>query len=159
MRSKVLPALVGFTAAVAAVALQPGAGAAQVADRPGKPPVYWIDLSGTASQHPDRVFFTASSGGYMEDITWAKWGKWRTVGRGTFGTTAPCGGELPACPEGPAKIVMHKPVRCTPEFGTKEGKKVRVYRHATLTYPDGEGGTIRTDITDRAGWLTCRQAG
>lgn len=53
---------------------------------------------------------------------------------------------------------MRKPVTCTPEFGSKKGKKVRVYRHATLWYPDGEGNTIRANITDRAGWQTCKQA-
>ena len=157
MKSRIVPALVGLLAIIAAVALQPIAGASSPEQRWPKA-VYWIDLGGTASQHPDYVFFTASSGGYMEDVTWTNWGKHRTVGRGTFGTTSPCGESGPPCPDGPARIVMRKPVRCTPEFGTKKGKKVRVYRHATITYPDGEGGTIRTDITDRAGWLSCEQA-
>ena len=120
-------------------------------------PVYWIDLGGTASQHPDFVFFTADAGGYMEDVTWRHWGRYRTVGHGTFGTSAPCNPGQP-CPSGPATIVMRKPVRCTPEFGSKKGKKVRVYRHARLTYPDGEGGTLHADITDRAGWASCREA-
>lgn len=157
MKTRVLAVLVGVLTAIAAVALQPTAGASPAAAKPSSP-VYWINLAGTASQHPDSVYFTASAGGYMEDITWKSWGKHRTVGRGTFGTSAPCGGDMPACPEGPAKIVMKKPVKCTPKFGSKKGKRVRVYRHATLTYPDGAGGTTTTDITDRAGWASCKQS-
>jgi len=120
--------------------------------------VFWIDLAGAASQHPRYVYFTANSGGYVKNVTWTKWGKKRTVGKGTFGTTAPCGGEMPPCPDGPAKMVLRKPVRCTPEFGEKKGKTVRVYRHARITYPDGEGGTLRANISDRAGWATCKQS-
>lgn len=161
MKSRMLPALVGSLALVAAAALAPSAVASPADDAARATPVYWIDLGGHASQHPDYVFFTANSGGYMEDVTWTDWGSRKTVGRGTFGTTAPCdpdGVDGPPCPDGPAKIVMRKPVKCTPEFGTKKGKKVRVYRHATIWYPDGEGGTIRANITDRAGWATCKQA-
>ena len=154
MRNRLLPALVVPLALAASAALVPSAGASIATEAK---PVYWIDLGGHASQHPDYVFFTASSGGYMEDVAWAGWGSKRTVGRGTFGTTAPCNPGQP-CPAGPAKIVMRKPVTCTPEFGSQEGKKVRVYRHATLWYPDGEGGTIRANITDRAGWASCEES-
>ncbi len=118
--------------------------------------VYWIDLAGQASQHPERVYFTANSGGYMKDVNWRHWGKHKTIGRGTFGTTAPCNGS--PCPAGPAKITMRKPVKCTPEFGNKKGKTVRVYRHAKLEYPDGQGNTETANITDRAGWASCKQA-
>lgn len=154
MKSRLLLALVGIVTVIAAAGLAPSADATAA----HRKPVYWIDLAGTASQHPDYVYFTASSGGYMEDITWHHWGARKTVGKGTFGTTAPCNPGQP-CPSGPATITMRKPVRCTPEFGTKEGRTVRVYRHVRLDYPDGEGGTAHADITDRAGWASCQEAG
>jgi hypothetical protein len=167
MKISMLPALLAPLALVAA--LVPGADASTdagpVAASAAAKPVYWIDLGGQASQHPDYVFFTANAGGYMRDVVWTDWGKRKTVARGTFGTTSPCDpdgngpeGGGPPCPDGPAKIVMRKPVKCTPTFGSKKGKKVRVYRHATIWYPDGEGGTIRTNITDRAGWLVCKES-
>lgn len=157
MRTRLLPALLALIAAVATIT---AVGLSTSADaKPAKhKPVFWIDLSGTASQHPRHVYFTANAGGYMKGVTWTDWGKKKTVGTGTFKTSAPCGGELPACPEGAATMVLRKPVRCTPEFGNKKGKTVLVYRHARLTYPDGEGGTLHADITDRAGWASCKQA-
>lgn len=154
----------GLLALAVAAALVPSAAASADTSAAQAKPVYWIDIGGTASQHPDYVYFTANSGGYMEDVTWTGWGSQRTVARGTFGTTAPCDSDGngpeggPPCPDGPAKMVLRKPVRCTPEFGSKEGRTVRVYRHATIWYPDGEGGTIRTNISDRAGWATCEEA-
>ncbi len=123
----------------------------------GRKPVYWIDLAGTAAQHPSHVYFTADAGGYMKHVKWRHWGHHKTVGHGTFDTSAPCNPGQ-ACPSGPATIVMRKPVKCTPEFGSKKGKTVRVYRHARLTYPDGEGGTLHADITDRSGWASCKEA-
>ena len=154
MTNRLLPAFVALVALVAVTTLVPHADAA-----PGKRQlVYWIDLAGEASQHPRSVYFTAGSGGYMKHVRWTHWGGHKTVGRGTFGTTAPCGGEMPACPDGPATMVLRKPVKCTPEFGSKEGEDVLVYRHARIVYPDGEGGTVRAGITDRAGWATCKQA-
>jgi len=157
MKSRLLPALGSLAAAIAVIAAFALVPSADASSAKGKP-VYWIDLSGTASQHPDYVYFTASSGGYMKDVEWKHWGARRTVGHGTFGTTAPCGQPGLPCPDGPATITMRKPVKCTPEFGTKEGKTVRVYRHAKIAYPDGEGGTLHADITDRAGWATCKEA-
>ena len=50
--------------------------------------------------------------------------------------------------------MLRKPVPCTPEFGSKKGKHVRVYRHSTLTYPDGKGGKIVSDVSDRSGYAT-----
>ena len=117
--------------------------------------VFWIDLGGTASQHPDRVFFTANSGGYLEDISWDGWAGETAVGTGTFGTTAPCNGP---CPDGPGTLTLRKPVKCTPEFGSKKGKKIRVYKRGELVYPDGEGGTITADVSDRTGYLVCKQS-
>ena len=169
MKSRLLPALVGPLALVAAAVLVPSAGASTDAGTAASiatdKPVYWIDLGGHASRHPDYVFFTANGGPYVKHLTWSHWGDRKTIGRGTFGTTAPCDpngsgpeGGGPPCPDGPAKIVMRKPVRCTPEFGSKEGKKVRVYRHATIWYPDGEGNTVRANISDRTGWAVCKQS-
>lgn len=164
MRNRLL-ALVAPLALAAALVPGVGAGASVPASADGAKPVYWIDLGGTASRHPDYVFFTANSGGFMKDVRWTDWGAHKTVARGTFGTTAPCDsdGDGPdtgggPCPDGPAKMVLRKPVRCTPEFGTKEGRTVRVYRYATLWYPDGEGGTIRANVADRAGWASCRES-
>ena len=117
--------------------------------------VFWIDLSGEASQHPERVYFTANSGGYLEDITWDGWGEEKAVGNGTFGTTAPCNGN--PCPDGPGTLTLRKPVKCTPEFGEKKGKTVRVYRHGKLVYPDGEGGTETANVSDRTGWGSCKE--
>lgn len=159
MKSRLLVALTATLAVVAALlaTVATGSSADAGASRPRHQPVYWIDLGGTASQHPDYVFFTANSGGYMKDVTWRHWGAHKTVGRGTFGTTAPCNPDQD-CTPAPARITMTKPVRCTPEFGSKKGRTIRVYRHATIVYPDFQGGTARADISDRAGWATCKQA-
>jgi hypothetical protein len=157
MKTRLLPKLLALVAALVAIAMIAAVSSADAAPAKHKR-VYWISLSGDASQHPHRVYFTANSGGYMKHVTWTDWGKRKAVGRGTFGTTSPCGGEMPPCPDGPAKMVLRKPVKCTPTFGTKKGKTVLVYRHARLTYPDGEGGTLHADISDRAGWATCKQA-
>jgi hypothetical protein len=152
VKTKALSVLVALVAVLATIGLAPGADAAAGKDKP----VFWISLGGTASQHPRYVFFTANAGGYLEKITWAHWGTRKTVGKGTFGTTAPCGDKLPACPDGPGTLVLTKPVRCTPDFGTKEGKKVLVYEVARLTYPDGEGGMKHARV--ESGWSACREA-
>ena len=116
--------------------------------------VFWLDLSGGASQAPEFVFFTANSGGQMDNIVWKNWGKRKAVGRGDFNSTAPC---PPDCnEEGPAKLVLTKPKKCTPEFGEKEGKKIRVYKRGKLTYPDGEGGTAKGNVS--TGWGACKQS-
>lgn len=117
--------------------------------------VYWVDLGGQASQAPDYVFFTANSGGFMEDITWKNWGGKRTVGNGTFGTTAPCNGQ--PCPEGPAKLVLRRPIRCTPSCGSKKGKKIRVYKRGKLTYPDGRHRGRRRQRPDQLRHLQARE--
>jgi len=118
--------------------------------------VHWLDLNGSSSQAPKRVFFTANSGGFVKKIKWKRWGRNRTVGRGTFGTTAPCNGR--PCPKGPARLVLRKPVRCTPAFGNKQGKKIRVYRRGTLYYPKWNGKRLVANISDRTGWGACRQS-
>jgi hypothetical protein len=118
--------------------------------------VYWIDLSGQASQAPEAVFFTANAGGRVDDILWKNWGERKTVGRGDYSSTAPC---PPDCnEEGPAKLVLRKPVRCTPQFGNKKGKKIRVYRRGTLTYPDPDGGEQKESLNGRTGWAVCKES-
>jgi len=118
--------------------------------------VYWLDLSGSSSRAPGRVFFTANSGGFVKNLNWKRWGTRKTVGRGTFGTTAPCNGR--PCPRGPARLVLRKPVRCTPAFGDKQGKRIRVYRRGTLYYPKWNGKRLVANISDRTGWGACEQS-
>lgn len=118
-------------------------------------PVFWVDLAGTAKQHPDFVYFTADAGGQVSHVKWKHWGRARTVGRGTFLDTAPPPpGQSVA--KGPAKLVAWKPIRCVPGFGSKEGKTIRVYRHVRLLYPDGRGKRRWSDVSSRAGYLACR---
>ncbi len=120
-----------------------------------KPPVFWIDLAGTAQQHPRMVFFTANSGPQVQNIKWTGWGKNRSVGRGTYLRTSPPppGGKNP---RGPARIVVWKPVSCVPEFGTREGKKIRVYRKAKMLRPVEGGGRKWVDISGYTGWVVCK---
>ena len=47
-------------------------------------------------------------------------------------------------------------MRCTPDFGSKQGKQVYVYRKVKLIYPNGKGGRTRANVSDRAGRATCR---
>lgn len=116
--------------------------------------VHWLSLSGTSSKAPGYVFFTANAGGYVSNLKWKRWGAEQTVGRGNFGTTAPCNGR--PCPAGPARLVLRKPVLCTPAFGDKQGKKIRVYRFGTLYYPNWDGRRLKAGIS--TGWGACRQA-
>lgn len=129
-----------------------GAGASQARHKP----VYWVDLMGSPSQHPRRVYFTANSGPYVKRITWTHWGRQRTVGHGIFGSTAPC---IPGddCTPGPATMWLRDPVRCTLAFGEHAGRTIRVYRHARIVYPDFEGGRAHANISDRAGWGACKK--
>lgn len=123
--------------------------------RSAHPAIFWIDLSGTAQQHPDFIFFQANSGSQVEKIKWNGWGKNRTVGRGHYYVSSPPppGEKNPA---GPARIVAWKPVLCVPEFGNRKGKMVLVYRHAKLLRPVRGGGRKWTDISAFTGYLTCK---
>jgi hypothetical protein len=120
-----------------------------------KPPVQWIDLSGTASQRPKLIFFSANSGSQVNSIKWTGWGKNRAIGRGTYLVTSPPppGEENPT---GPARVVVWKPISCVPDFGNREGKRIRVYRHARMLRPVREGGRKWVDISAFTGYLTCR---
>ena len=118
--------------------------------------VYWISLGGTSAKAPGYVYFTANSGGFVKNLKWKRWGSRKTVGRGKFGTTAPCNGR--PCPKGPARLVLRKPVKCTPYFGDRMGKKILVYRRATLYYPNWNGKRLVANVSDRAGWAVCRQS-
>ncbi len=141
--------------AIAAVVVASGMASAATSARQSKPPVFWIDLSGTALQHPDFVFFTANAGPHVESVSWNGWGRSRTVGRGIYKVTSPPPpGEKN--PEGPARIVAWKPVTCVPDFGSRQGRTVRIYRHAKLLRPVREGGRKWTDISAYTGYLTCR---
>lgn len=163
MKRTVLATLVAVLALTVGggVGVSPSADAstgARAGASPARPkPVYWIDLFGYAAQHPRRVFFTADSGGYMKRIRWTHWGWRKTVAHGIFGSSAPCNPGQD-CTPAPATMWLRRPVRCTPEFGPLEGKKVLVYRHARIAYPDFQGGTAHADISDRAGWQVCKQA-
>ena len=119
------------------------------------PRIYWIDLSGQAERKPDFVYFTANSGGQVKNIKWKGWGRNRAVGRGYHRDTSPkYPGKLNQ--NGRARLVASKPVRCSPDFGNKRGRKVYVYRRVKLIYPNGKGGRTRADVSDRAGRATCR---
>jgi len=141
-------------AIVAAFALSTSASPA--AKHKGRDTVYWLDLSGTSSIAPHRVFFTANAGGYLKKIKWKHWGSRKTVGRGIFGSTGTCGPTF--CKNtGPGRLVLRKPVKCHPAFGNKKGKKIRVYRRATLHYPDLNNGKRRVSSVE-AGWGACKEA-
>ena len=122
-------------------------------------PVYWLDLSGTSSIAPHRVFFTANAGGYLKKINWKNWGSKKTVGRGIFGSTGTCGPNF-CSRTGPGRLVLRKPVKCHPAFGNKQGKTIRVYRHGTLYYPDlnNKGKRLVTNVSDRTGWGACKES-
>jgi hypothetical protein len=122
--------------------------------RASKPPVVWIDLAGGAKEHPGFIYFTANSGSQVRKVKWKGWGRKRAVGRGTYRVTSPPppGGN----PKGPARIVAWKPFNCVPEFGNREGRTVRVYRHAKMLRPVSGGGRKWVDISDFTGRLTCR---
>lgn len=123
--------------------------------RSSKPPVVWIDLSGTAKQHPGFVFFSANAGSQVHSIKWTGWGKGKAVGKGMYRVTSPPPpGEQN--PKGPARIVVWKPVKCVPDFGNREGKTVRVYRYAKMLRPVPEGGRKWVDISDYTGRPICR---
>lgn len=148
----------GFVTTIVSIAVL-GAGFAvavpAASAKPAKAPVFWIDLAGTAKQHPGLVFFSANSGSQVRKIKWTGWGKNRTVGHGTYKVTSPPPpGEKN--PKGPAKIVAWKPIKCVPEFGNRKGKSVLVYRHARMLRPVPEGGRKWVDISDYTGRLTCK---
>jgi len=147
--SKIRLLLAVFAAVV--VALPGLAGASG----PRHVPVFWVDLAGTAKQHPDVVYFTADAGGQVSHVKWRHWGRARTVGRGTFLNTAPTPPGQDVA-KGPAKMIAWKPILCVPDFGSKKGKVIRVYRHVRLLYPDGKGGRRWGDVSARAGYLACR---
>ncbi|MCB0871443.1 MAG: hypothetical protein KDB52_11475 [Solirubrobacterales bacterium] len=146
--SRVLIVLAGIAACFALAAPATSAKAS-------KPPVFWLDLSGTASQHPSLVFFTANSGPQVHKIKWTGWGKNRTVGRGTYRLTSPPppGGKNP---EGPARIVAWKPISCVPEFGNRKGRMIHVYRKAKMLRPVDGGGRKWVDISSYTGWVVCK---
>ncbi len=123
--------------------------------RSSKPPVFWIDLMGTARQHPGAIFFTANSGSRVLHLKWTGWGKNRTVGRGRYSVS---GASIPGhpYPKGPARIVAWKPMRCVPEFGNREGKTILVYRHARLNRPGDNGGRKWVDISAYTGRSVCK---
>jgi hypothetical protein len=120
-----------------------------------KAPVFWVDLSGTATKHPGMVIFTANAGPQVYKLKWTGWGKNKTVGRGIYRVTSPPppGGKNP---EGPARIVAWKPAKCVPEFGNRKGKTIRVYRHAKMLRPVPEGGRKWVDISAYTGWPSCK---
>lgn len=118
--------------------------------------LFWVNLAGTAEQRPDFVYFTANSGGHVDNVKWKNWGDGKAIGRGFFRDTSPSyPGKLNQ--NGPAKLVARQPVRCTPEFGDRAGKTIRVYRYVKLIYPNGRGGQTRADVSHTAGWLTCKE--
>jgi len=121
----------------------------------GTKKVYWIDLAGTAKQHPDFVYFVADAGGQVHSIHWKNWGAERSVGKGVYHDTS---AHYPGKPnqEGRGKLIATKPVKCTPEFGSKKGKDIYVYRHVKLIYPNGKGGRMTANVSATAGYLTCK---
>lgn len=144
---------------VTVLALAAGFGvlATSTSARAAKVPVMWVDLSGTAQQHPRFIFFTANSGSQVHSIKWTGWGKGRTIGRGTYRITSPPppGGKNP---HGPARIVAWKPISCVPEFGNRKNRKIRVYRHAKMLRPVPEGDRKWVNISAWTGYLTCKRS-
>ena len=141
-------------AALVSVLVASFALSAVVAPAAKNPGVYWINLAGQAEEAPDFVYFYANSGGQVKNLKWKKWGSKKAVGRGYFrDTSAHYPGKLNQ--NGRAKIVVWKPKRCVPGFGPKEGKRIYVYRRAKLRYPNGKGGRMTADISDKTGWGSC----
>jgi len=125
-------------------------GGASTAAHNGGKKVYFADLFGGVTKHPEAIYFTANSGPQVTDIEWKNWGERKTVGRGTYKDTQaiPC---PPMChPEGPAKIVLTRPKKCKqPDFADKAGEKLYMYKHGTLSRPDTDTGetTVKSDIS------------
>ncbi len=111
--------------------------------------VYFADLFGGATPHPQAIFFTANAGPQVTDIQWRHWGKRRAVGRGHYKDTSsvPC---PPRChPEGPARIVLRNPRPCKqPKWSDNAGEKLYMYAKGRLTHPDTDTGetTVHSDI-------------
>lgn len=121
----------------------------------GTKKVFWVDLAGTAKQHPRFVYFTANSGGQVNSVKWKHWGRRKTVGKGFYKDTSPnFPGKLNL--NGPAKLVAWKPIKCIPEFGTRQGKEILVYRHVKLNYSNGKGGRAVGSVSFAAGLLACK---
>lgn len=120
-----------------------------------KPPVVWIDAAGTAEKAPDFVYFTANAGPQVNSLKWNGWGRYKAVGKGIYHDTSP---SYPGKPnlEGPARIVVWKPIKCVPEFGNREGRTVRVYRHARMLRSDGKGGRKWVNLAGYTGIGACR---
>jgi hypothetical protein len=126
-------------------------GASSPAAHHGGKKVYFADLFGGATKHPEAIFFTANSGPRVTDIHWQNWGKRKTVGRGHYedNSALPC---PPLChPEGPAKIVLTHPKPCKqPKFTDNPGETLYMYKRGTLSHPDTDTGetTVHSDIGD-----------
>ena len=110
-----------LTTIVALIAASPGSAGK-------KPKLFYLDYNGQAMEHPEDIFLTANSGPRVLDIGWRKWGKKQATGRGTYYSNCNC----PAEEQGRGIITLSKPVVCTPDFGSKEGKKIRVYKRGSL---------------------------
>jgi hypothetical protein len=70
-------------AMIVALALGGATGtAAQTPKGKGKPVIF--DLFGEELVKPERIFLTANSGPYLDDITWSRWGKDGADGEATL---------------------------------------------------------------------------
>lgn len=129
--------------------------AAATSAQSSKPPVFWIDMAGTAKKHPDFVYFTANAGGQVHSIKWTGWGTKRAVGKGIYHDSSPSfPGKVDR--EGPARIVAWKPVKCVPAFGNRKGKTIRVYSKAVLRQKNGKGKHRWVNIDGYTGIGACK---
>ena len=70
-------------AALAALALGGATGtAAEAPKASGKPVIF--DLFGKKMVEPERIFLTANSGPYMDELVWSRWGRHGAEGEGVL---------------------------------------------------------------------------
>ena len=141
--------LLAGLAVVVAATLAFGA-SSPAADNGGKK-VYFADLFGGATKHPEAIFFTANSGPRVTDIHWKHWGERKAVGHGHYEDTQPVPCPPMCHPEGPAKIVLTRPKKCKqPKWTDNPGEKLFMYKRGTLSHPDTDTGetTVHSDIGD-----------
>ena len=142
--------VIGIAIAACFALAAPGTSAKQ-----SKPPLVWIDMYGQTEKHPDFVFFTANSGGQVHSLKWSGWGKRKAVGRGIYRDTS---ASYPGKPdlEGPARIVVWKPIKCVLAFGDSQGKTFRIYRHARMLRSDSRGGRKWINLDGYTGLGACK---
>ena len=100
------------TVVIATLALGGATGTAAETTKAAKKPVIF-DLFGTEMVEPERIFLTANSGPYLDDITWSRWGKDGADGEATL--VSDCASCAP--PERRAATIRLRRVDTCPKRG------------------------------------------